>query len=279
MSKALFRFLRGELNGFYITNLHNLLNVISEDIKSFLIDFYNMQLDVLSMPIQTIYNIGTFAGVYLLRLSTGEAYGAMRMSESHVVNNQERSERGLLERDSESFVFEHTAQDEYEADINTLATSDKRSSLVGDEQVQGYISSDASDVIDEEGNVNPAVILSEPPSDVAYSEFYGNKFLFLAENTSVLKEISPELLIELIKVMQYIRYNGVNLTSFLRMVSVLCPDGLVRIKSISKVESAPAFEVDYTLDMEAETDRPQQRVSMLEYLTLIKFPQFILMEA
>lgn len=279
MSKALFRFLRGELNGFYITNLHNLLNVISEDIKSFLIDFYNMQLDVLSMPIQTIYNIGTFAGVYLLRLSTGEAYGAMRMSESHVVNNQERSERGLLERDSESFVFEHTAQDEYEDDINTLATSDKRSSLVGDEQVQGYISSDASDVIDEEGNVNPAVILSEPPSDVAYSEFYGNKFLFLAENTSILKEISPELLIELIKVMQYIRYNGVNLTSFLRMVSVLCPDGLVRIKSISKVESAPAFEVDYTLDMGAETDRPQQRVSMLEYLTLIKFPQFILMEA
>jgi hypothetical protein len=279
MSKALFRFLRGELNGFYITNLHNLLNVVSEDIKSFLIDFYNMQLDVLSMPIQTIYNIGTFAGVYLLRLSTGEAYGAMRMSESHVVNSQERSERGLLERDSESFVFEHTAQDEYEDDINTLATSDKRSSLVGDEQVQGYISSDASDVIDEEGNVNPAVILSEPPSDVAYSEFYGNKFLFLAENTSILKEISPELLIELIKVMQYIRYNGVNLTSFLRMVSVLCPDGLVRIKSISKVESAPAFEVDYTLDMEAETDRPQQRVSMLEYLTLIKFPQFILMEA
>jgi hypothetical protein len=238
-----------------------------------------MQLDVLSMPIQTIYNIGTFAGVYLLRLSTGEAYGAMRMSKSHVVNNQERSERGLLERDSESFVFEHTAQDEYEDDINTLATSDKRSSLVGDEQVQGYISSDASDVIDEEGNVNPAVILSEPPSDVAYSEFYGNKFLFLAENTSILKEISPELLIELIKVMQYIRYNGVNLISFLRMVSVLCPDGLVRIKSISKVESAPAFEVDYTLDMEAETDRPQQRVSMLEYLTLIKFPQFILMEA
>lgn len=276
MSKALFRFLRGELNGYYITRLNNVMNTTTEPIKKFLVGFKRMQFDLQTMPAQTLYDIGTFAGVYLLRLSVGEAYGAMRMTESHIVDNQERSERGLLERQTEAFTFEHTAQDSYNTDINTLATAGKRSGLTGDEAVQGYISSDSSDVIDENGNVNPEVVLTVPPSNVAYSEFYGNQFMFLSEQTALLKEINPALFIELYKVMQYIRYNGVNIKSFAQMVSIVCPDGLVRIQSIIKKEGQAVFEVGYVYDGSVDIDMPQQRVSMLEYLTLLKFPQFML---
>jgi hypothetical protein len=276
MSKALFRFLRGELNGYYVTQINALMNKTTESIKKMLVDTKRMQFDLQTMPAQTLYDIGTFAGVYLLRLSAGEAYGAMRMTESHIVNEQERSERGLLERSTEQFTFEHTEQDSYDTDINTLATSDKRSGLTGDEEVQGYISSDSSNVIDENGNVNPDVILSVPPADVAYSEFYGNQFMFLSEQTQLLKEINPVLFIELYKVMQYIRYNGVNIKSFAQMVSIVCPDGLVKIQDITKREGQAVFEVTYAYDGSVEIDVPQQRLSMLEYLTLLKFPQFML---
>ena len=43
MAKALFRFLRGELNGFYITSLYNTLNETSTAIKEMLTKFSLMQ--------------------------------------------------------------------------------------------------------------------------------------------------------------------------------------------------------------------------------------------
>ena len=276
MSKAFFRFLRGELNGFYITNLYNTLNVVTESTKKFLIDFSKMQFNLETMPTETIYNIGTFAGVHLVRLSAGEAYGAMRMTEGYEVNGQERSERGLLKRDTETFEFVHTEQDSYSSDINTLATQDRRSSLTGDEEIQGYISSDNFDVIDENGDVKPSAILSEPPENVAYSDFYGNQFMFLSEQTSITTNISPVLFLELYKVMQYIRYNGVNIKSFAQMVSIICPDGFVLITSITKREGQNAFNVTYRTNMNVPVDFPTQRIGLLEYLTLLKFPQFML---
>ena len=276
MSKEFFRFLRGELNGFYLTNLNDLLNKVSAETKKFFVDFSKMQFDLITMPMETIYNIGTFAGVHLVRLSTGEAYGALRMTEGHVVGGVERSERGLLLRSNESFEFEHTEQDNYPDDINTLASPNKRSSLVGDEIVQGYISSDNYDVIDENGNVKESAILSNPPSGVAYSDFYGDSFMFLSDQTSKTENINPSLFIELYKVMQYIRYNGCNIKSFAQMVSIICPDGMVQIISITKRAGRNAFNVLYRYDSSVPVDYPTHRIGLLEYLTLLKFPQFIL---
>lgn len=278
MSKAFFRFLRGELNGHYVTNLYYSLNTFTESTKQFFINFAKMQFDLTSMPVDTLYNIGTFAGVHLVRLSAGEAYGAMRMTEGHVVDGKERSERGLLERATETFAFEHTEQDFYNNDINTLATEDKRSSLVGDESVRGYISSDNYDVLDDNGNVKPSAILSSPPQNTAYSEFYGDKFLFLSEQTNRVYNINPALFFELYKIMQYIRYNGVNIKSFAQMVSVLCPDRFVVIKSITKRAGQNAFNVTYRIDSSVVVDSPTHRIGLLTYLTLLKFPQFMLIE-
>lgn len=278
MSKAFFRFLRGELNGYYVTRLNNCLNIFTENVKSALIIFKKMQFNIASMDIDTIYNIGTFAGVHLLRLSSGEAYGAMRMTEGYIEDGNERSERGLLKRDTETFEFVHTEQDDYTDDINTLATSDRRSSLIGNEALRGYISSDNNDVLDENGNVKPEAILTTPPQGVAYSEFYGNQFLFLSEQTNAVSNINPVLFLELYKVMQYIRYNGVNIKSFAQMVSILCPDNFASIKSITKVDDIGAFNVVCQIDFTAGVDYPTHRLGLLEYLTRIKFPQFILIE-
>lgn len=276
MSKKFFRFLRGELNGFYITNLNNTLNKFVEDVEEFFVNFYKMQFDILSMPEDTIYNIGTFAGVHLIRLSVGEAYGAMRMTEGYIDNGSERSERGLLQRSNEQFDFVHTAQDSYPDDINTLATQDNRSSLVGDEAVQGYIASSETDVLDDDGNVKPSAILDTPPSDEAYSEFYGNQFMFLSEQTNRTRNISASLFLELYKVMQYIRYNGVNIKSFAQVISILCPQGLVTVLSITKASGAPYFTVSCQYDVSVELDFVQQRLSTFEYIMRLKFPQFLI---
>lgn len=276
MSKKFFRFLRGELNGFYITNLNNTLNRFVEDVEEFFVNFYKMQFDILSMPEDTIYNIGTFAGVHLIRLSVGEAYGAMRMTEGHIVDGSERSERGLLQRSNEQFDFVHTEQDSYPDDINTLATQDKRSSLVGDEAVQGYIASSETDVLDDDGNVKDSAILDTPPSNEAYSDFYGNQFMFLSEQINRANNISASLFIELYKVMQYIRYNGVNIKSFAQVISILCPDGLVTVLSITKASGAPYFNVSCQYDVSVELDFVQQRLSTFEYIMRLKFPQFLI---
>ena len=276
MAKKFFRFLRGELNGYYITNLNNTLNKFIVSVQDFLVKFSKMQFDVISMPDETIYNIGTFAGVYLIRLSVGEGYGAMRMTEGYTVDNQERSERGLLLRSNEQFNFVHTEQDSYPDDINTLATSDDRSSLVGDEAVQGYIASSEVDVFDGDGNVKPSAILHTPPVDEAYSEFYGNRFLFLSEQIDRTKNISASLFLELYKIMQYIRYNGANIKSFTQVISVLCPQGLVTVLSIEKALNAPYFIVSCQYDVTSELDSVQQRLSTFEYIMRLKFPQFLI---
>lgn len=278
MGKAFFRFLRGELNGFYLTNINGVMNEITTDVKQFFVEFKQMQFNLLTMPSQTIYNIGTFAGVYLPRLSAGEAFGAMRMTESHIVNGTERSERGLLNRETEQFDFVHTAQDDYSDDINTLADSDNRSGLVGTETAQGYIASSEYNVIDDDGNVIPSAVSDTPPQDEAYSEFYGNEFMFLSEQTEQTKSINTALFIELYKVMQIIRYNGASIKSFANMVSILCPQGLVKIKSIEERNDMVAFTVTYVYDSSVQVSNVQDRIALLEYLTLLKFPQFMLVE-
>lgn len=277
MSKAFFRFLRGELNGFYITAINSLCNKGSEYIKEFLSDFKKMQFDVESMEAQTIYNIGTFAGVYLVRLSSGEAYGAMRMTESKIVNGAERSERGLLDRETETFDFYHTEQDSYSEDINTLATEDRKSGMVGDDQaVLGYISSGNTDVLDENGNVKESAILATPPEGVAYTEFYGDQFMFLAEQTSVVRNINVSIFLELYKVLQTIRYNGNSIKSFAKMLEIICPNGLVTVDSIEKRNGVACFDVYCTYHSDVYADFQQQRLAVLEYVVGLKFPQFAL---
>jgi hypothetical protein len=215
-----------------------------------------------------------FYGDNFLYLSEGDDSEAdnlirWRLSESEVVDGVEYSERGLFIVPSALFP-----------DINTLATSELRSSLVGDEEVIGYISESETDVLDEEGNVKPEKILSTPPEGLAYSNFYGNQFLFLAESEreDSYKSISPELYMSFFKAMQWIRYNGVSVASLIKVVELTCPDGLVKIGAIETAVDGRHLNVYYRYDISADTDFKPQRLSLLEYILQIKFKQVIFSE-
>lgn len=396
MAKQFFRFLRGELNGYYIKNIHGVLNTYTEDMKNFLVDFKKQQFETDKIRAEDLYGLGNFAGVFLPRLSRSESQTSLRMTESHVEDDFEFSERGLFNTNLEIFSFFHckndtrnyflfvrTTSDIQTTDINSEATSLNRSSLVGDEVPLGYISSEETDLFDEEGNVKPEKvlsvppegvayvefygneflmlsegdnspadnlirirltdsnkvgdveyserglfviplpmfddinllatpelrsslvgdekligyisseatnviddngivikdkILSSPPANVAYSDFYGDQFLFLSEAESSYANLDPALYIELFKALQWVRYNGTSIKSFCRIVELTCPNGLVTISDIQTASDGKHLNVFYRYDETVDLTLKQQRLNLLEYIISIKFVQIKLVE-
>lgn len=278
MSKALFRFLRGELNGFYLTQLNATMNVVTEDIKTLLYRLYKLKFLPNVMDDETIYNIGKFAGVFLPRLASSEGYGTFRMSEDAIIAGQQRSERGLFEKASESFKFMY-AEDE-SVDINTHATEELRSSLIGnDDSLEGYLDSREQNIITDDGEIDPTKVLppQNPPEGVAYSDFYGSKFLFLADPIIITHNIDVELFYPLYKAMQYVRYNGANIYSICKIIEGVCPKGMVRILDIHKHPLYPCIEVDYKFT-DIEIDFKTQRIATMLYVMRLKFPQVVMTE-
>lgn len=282
MAKAFFRFLRGELNGYYITNLYNMLNRTTQSDKDFFIQFASMQFEEGKIDSTTLYNLGKFAGITLPRIAKAELKSAVRMTESEYDEelDYEFSERGLLRTQNETFVFEHKQIDTSDLpDINTLATDAKRSSLVGTESVEGYIAEDETEVLDDEGSVKPEKVESDPPSEGAYSDFYGNQFLFLAEGTTEYTPVSYGVFLDLFKAIQFVRYNGSTLSALVRITSILCPDRFVKVNSISVAQSGNFIIVSYSADWTVDIDLKQDRLNILLYVIRLKFPQVQMVEA
>ena len=282
MAKALFRFLRGELNGFYLQSINTMMNDLSKEEKEFFFDFFKMQFEEGKIDSKTLYNLGVFAGIYLPRIPKSETASATRLTESCYDEqlDYEFSERGLFKTQQEDFEFvQKTLDDSGLPDINTLATDTKRSSLVGDENAIGYISEDATDVIDDNGNVRDSAISSVPPVNKAYSEFYGNQFLFLNEGETVYVPVSYEEFLYLFKAIQYVRYNGATLSALVKIVEVLCPQGLLKIDSIEVADTNIHLLVSYSTDFSVDIDLKQDRINMLLYVVRMKFPQVQMTES
>ena len=282
MAKVFFRFMRGELNGFYLQAINNTMNSVTQETRQFFLDFYSLQFEKGKIDEQTLYNLGRFAGIYLPRVPLEEIHTTVRMTESEYDESlhYEFSERGLYKTEDEDFEFEQKVIDDTGLpDINTLATETKRSSLVGDEEVTGYISEDETDVLDENGNVKPEAVLSEPPEDKAYSDFYSNKFLFLAEGNVSYRAVASDIFFPLFKAMQYIRYNGATVKALAMVTETLCPMGLVTIQSIEVAEAGTSIIITYSTDLSVDIDSKQDRIDMLLYVMRIKFPQVQMTES
>lgn len=393
MAKAFFRWLRGELNGYYITSINNSLNKSTEELTKFLVNFSKQQFNYDEIDKDYLEGLCKFAGVYLVRTSLAESLSSVYMTDSKIVDNTEYSERGLYLPSIEDFnffhlntntesgmVFKHTTQDEdltdintlaneslksslvgdeeiigylssnafdiftdegiiktdkitaeppatgayvevygnqfsflaedmelsteveqcvslrltesYEEDgieyserglykpiapnypdINTLATTEARSSLVGNEEIIGYISENAKDVLDDKGFVRETKVLSTPPYNEAYSEYYGNQFLFLSEGETTYEEVNKQLIIDLFEALQLVRYNGASLDALVKIIGNICPDGLVRVTSIESSVDGNSVSVYYSYDSSVEIEHKQQRLSLLEYLIEEKFKQ------
>ena len=277
MAKVFFRFLRGEINGYYLTRIHNCINTATQDINAFLSEFESQQFENGKINSKNLFGLGLFAGIFLPRLEQSDSVSSLRMSDSHIVNGTEYSERGLFQTESETFDFKHTAGEE-SPDINTLANAQNRSSLVGDEEVIGYISSESTEVLDDEGKVRSEKVLSEPPEGVAYSDFYGNKFMFLSEGNAVYSALEQSLYIELFEVLQWIKYNGISISSIAKLVSIVCPDGLIQIMNIEVGADGKHYVMNYIFDDSVDVELKLQRVQLFSYIMQMKFPQIMLNE-
>lgn len=279
MAKAFFRFLRGELNGYYVTRIQQVCNELSQEYKDFLVEFAGQQFENGKIDATTLNNLGKFAGIFLPRVSKEEASTSVRLSESDYDEqlDYEFSERGLFRPANEDFVFEQkTLDDTGLPDINTLATTEKRSSMVEQgKQVAGYIPDDVTDIF-ADGIVIPSVISQTPPANQAYNDFYDNTFIFLSDSLPSYESISPDVFLELFKALQTVRYRGMSIMALSKITNILCPLGLVRIVDITAGNNL--WTLSYHIDMTVETGNQQDRLNMWTYIIKIKFPQIVLLE-
>lgn len=273
MAKALFRWLRGELNGFYLTNINGALNESTKDIKDFLSKFKAQQFEYGKISDKNLYGLGKFAGIFLPRLSRAESLASLRMTDSFVVDGVECSECGLFNTEMENFLFFPETED-----INLLATPKLRSSMVGNETLIGYISSEETNVLDDNGNVRRDKISATPPVGVAYSDYYGDQFIFLSEAETSYTNLEPPLYIELFKALQWIRYNGVSIKSLGRITSIICPDGLVKLGRVETSPDGKHWNIYYNYDDTVDVTLKQQRLNLLEFIVNMKFVQVSLIE-
>lgn len=273
MAKAFFRWLRGELNGFYVTNINGALNESTKGIKDFLSEFKAQQFEKGKISDKNLYGLGKFAGIFLPRVSKGESSASLRMTESFVIDGFECSERGLFNTAVENFSFFPETDD-----INLLAKPEQRSSMVGDETLIGYISSEETNVLDDNVKVRREKISATPPEGVAYSDYYGDQFMFLSEAETTYENLEPSLYMELFKALQWIRYNGVSIKSLGRIASLICPDGLVKLGRVETASDRKHWNVYYDYDDTVDVPLKQMRLNLLEFIVNLKFVQVSLIE-
>lgn len=278
--KAFFRFLRGELNGFYVQKLNAVNNLFSDSIKTFLSHFANMQFVTEAeakdgeVPIDNamIKGIGVIAGAFPPCVMQESLSGALRFTGSHIVNGKEYSERGLYNVEGRAFNFIRTDEQEYTSDINTQATSAKRSSLVeADREPIGYFP-EGETVIRDDGSIDYSKLMSSPRPNHADAPFYGDIFLYLSETYPVLGITDMQVMLYVIKAMQWVRYNGMNIASLTEFAKIICPDFLFII-DIDWTTLYAHGVVEYGIDEEYETSNKLLRENIFKALAQKKFSQ------
>ena len=278
--KAFFRFLRGELNGFYVQKLNAVNNLFSDSIKTFLSHFANMQFVTEAeakdgeVPIDNamIKGIGVIAGAFPPYVMQESLSGALRFTGSHIVNGKEYSERGLYNVEGRAFNFIRTDEQEYTSDINTQATSAERSSLVeADREPIGYFP-EGETVIRDDGSIDYSKLMSSPRPNHADAPFYGDIFLYLSETYPVLGITDMQVMLYVIKAMQWVRYNGMNIASLTEFAKIICPDFLFII-AIDWTTLYAHGVVEYGIDEEYETSNKLLRENIFKALAQKKFSQ------
>lgn len=281
MSKQFFRFLRGEINGFYLNNINNACNRLSESVKSFLADFNQMQFKTeeevkegeVPVPSNVLDGLSVFTGAFSPYVWQESLIGSVRFTQSHKVNGVEYSERGLFSPEDEAFTFIRTDNTEYPDDINTQATPNRRSTFVEpDRQPLGYFP-EGEVVIRENGTIDESKLLSAPRPNHADAPYYGKDFLYFAEEAPVLAITSNRVLVQVIKAMQWVRYNGMSVASLAKFAEILCPNFLF----ITKIDwdSHYAFAVvSYGIDEDYEAEDKLMKEQCFALLAGRKLSQF-----
>lgn len=278
--KAFFRFLRGELNGFYLQRLNHVNNLFSDSIKTFLSHFSSMQFkteDELNKGETAIDNsmikgIGVIAGAFPPYVMQESLTSALRFTGSHIVNGKEYSERGLYNIEGQAFSFVRTDNQEYSTDINSLATSEQRSSLVEAERTPVGYFPEGESIIRDDGTLDYSKLMLQPRPNHADAPFYGDIFLYLSENYPVLAITDMEVMLYVIEAMQWVRYNGMNVASLAQFAKIICPDFLF-IVDIDWSTLYAHGVVEYGIDEEYEAENKLLKENLFKTLVQKKFSQ------
>lgn len=282
--KEFFRYLSGEINGFYLKTIHDMLNSYTGYIKDelmylnqvqFKLDKEDVKLNEIPMKEEDIRGIAKIAGVFNQFVSAESNLGSLVFTNSKIVQNNQYSDRGLFDIKKEAFKFVRTTQDIYASDIVTLSSPTLRASFVPEgTPIVGYIAEDAV-FFDEYGNVNLSIIQPNPPSNKAYYPFYGLQFLHLAELFLVEAYLDIYTFKKLFEIYQYIRYNGPNIASLLEASITLCKDYIIDIHFETVQNRIVLY---YRLNQESELENKIKKLFVWRLFVRRKFKTFVLSE-
>lgn len=282
MSKLFFRFLRGELNGFYINNLNETLNSACASIRSYFADFHDMQfkrddeVTEKETPIsaEALSGLATFAGIFAPFVYQDALNDSIHFTQSHVVNDVERSERGLYKRAQQAFEFVRTEYDNYPNDINTEASDEKKSTFVEENRQPVGWFPEGEKIFKADGSLDLSKLIPAPRAGHADAPYWGDKFMYFAEEYPVKAVTSNRVLVSLVRAMQWVRHNGVSITSLAEFARILCPDFLF-ITNIDWDEHYAYAVVSYGIDENFEAEDKLMREQLFTLLINSKIPQMI----
>jgi hypothetical protein len=159
--KQPFRYFRGEFNGKYLYDLVTCPNFNARDVVDELVyqtlSQWKTEDEVtaheMAVRDEDIINIGKIAGLFQPRTFHWMSFGSIYFTQSRIVNGKQRSERGLIDMETESFRFVREEQDDYPDDIVNEASEQLRIGFVppGAEPA-GYVLS-GTPLYDDGGNV------------------------------------------------------------------------------------------------------------------------------
>lgn len=282
--KLPFRFFRGELNGYFIRAFLLSRNEAVADIVAELAYQARMAWKLASEvsaeedPIrdEDLVGIAKFAGVNRPIQYLENSLGAEKMTQSHIVNGKERSERGLFDMVAENFGFAHVDADEYATDIVTEATSSRRAGLVPEGQAPvGYVAYGTT-VFNDDGSIIPGSILSAPPDDgTPYSEYYGDKFLFFEETFHSNTAMSIDLFKEYFEHIMRLRRGWAGISE-LAYLAELLGGGYITELELTAIDYY--YMLTYSLDDYADVLNKSGRLAAWQRVMEKRFPDFVLHE-
>lgn len=280
--KQLFRFFRGEFNGWFTYALCTFLNIYltAEGIIKELIYAFRSQWileadqtqNSIALREADYEGIAVIAGIFRQRLSGETNYGSIWFTQSSKTLHPgfpERNERGLARKDWDDFIFVRIERDTYDNDINTIATDKARSTLVENgAALVGYVA-EGTQLYQQDGTIIESAILPAPPSGMAYIELYKSKYLHFEEIFYGVSILSLESFKRVIEVAQQIRRNGASLSDLIELTEILV-EGYV---SSLRIEWTDGFcTCYYKLDENSSVIDKTKRYRAWEIITQMKFP-------
>jgi hypothetical protein len=229
---------------------------------------------------EDIVNIGIIAGVFQSLGFFITNNGSIVFTRNKIVNGIDRSERGIYNMFREVYEYTRLEHDDYDTDIATEASSQRRITLVppGTAPV-GYVK-EGTPLFEIDGTVIWENLLAEPPDDgSAYIPFFGEEYLFFEEEFIQEANLTVRILKLLIECMQTIRYNGPTIATFLQIAWILGEGYIYDIDIIPKAEDEEAtihYEIQYKLNRDIIIDQYLRRYASWQILCRSKFKQFAL---